>query len=193
MDVGLLRFWTKVEKTLDDCWLWTGAKCFGYGTFQLDGKAQRAHRVIWLWTKGQIPERLLVCHKCDVRNCVNPEHLFLGTYLDNNRDRKEKGRGATGDRNGARLYPERLARGDANPSRRFPERLAWGAKNHMRQHPEKARGEANANAILTAAQVAEIRRVYRPRRPEAERDAFAASYGVCTGTIYRIMQRKIWL
>lgn len=65
----------------------------GYGTILLSNdKKSLVHRVAWSLFKGPIPEDLHVLHKCDVRNCVNPYHLFLGTNLDNIHDRIAKGR-----------------------------------------------------------------------------------------------------
>jgi hypothetical protein len=86
------RFWKHVNKT-DGCWIWTGAHDRGgYGWFK-DHKSRRAHRVSWELFNGPIPEGLFVCHICDVRDCVNPDHLFLGTNSDNMRDMRRKGRG----------------------------------------------------------------------------------------------------
>jgi hypothetical protein len=76
------------------CWLWVGAILPDkYGTIRIDGRTQKAHRVSWELHRGQIPEGLFVCHKCDVRCCVNPDHLFLGTQQDNVNDMMRKGRG----------------------------------------------------------------------------------------------------
>lgn len=86
------RFWRKVSKT-DGCWLWTaGLDGHGYGQVFDGEKGARAHRVSWMLTIGEIPEGLSVLHKCDVRTCVNPEHLFLGTIADNVSDMVTKGR-----------------------------------------------------------------------------------------------------
>ena len=51
-----------------------------------------AHRQAWVQNFGPIPKGMYVCHTCDVRNCINPEHLFLGTQSDNIRDMATKGR-----------------------------------------------------------------------------------------------------
>lgn len=72
----------------------------GYISLQRNGKRMSAHRVIWERKFGPIPEGLCILHKCDVRNCINPEHLFLGTKTDNNRDRDQKGRTAQGEKIG---------------------------------------------------------------------------------------------
>ena len=90
------RFWEKVEKT-DDCWLWIAAKdgC-GYGLFRDNGKTHRAHRFIYQSIHGDIPKGLHVCHACDTPSCVNPDHLWLGTNLDNIADKTAKGRTRAG-------------------------------------------------------------------------------------------------
>jgi hypothetical protein len=85
------RFWSKVHKT-DTCWLWTGSLRNGYGQSSMLHKPLYAHRLIWEMTYGPIPPGLQVLHKCDVRNCVRPDHLFLGTQADNVHDRINKGR-----------------------------------------------------------------------------------------------------
>jgi len=75
------------------CWYWTGnqRKKTGYGGFRFNGKMMLSHRVSWLLFKGEIGENH-VLHKCDNPSCVNPDHLFLGTHVDNMNDMKIKGR-----------------------------------------------------------------------------------------------------
>lgn len=91
------RFWAKVKKT-DSCWLWTACKSnTGYGQIQLLHKSLGSHRVSWELHNGKIPKGMFILHKCDVRACVNPSHLFLGTHKDNNDDKIKKGRQAKGE------------------------------------------------------------------------------------------------
>ena len=102
------KFWAKVEKSQDgkDCWPWLGRRQLpakhtkrgvGYGLFQ---PTIPAHRLAYELTRGAIPEGLCVMHKCDNPSCVNPQHLVLGTYADNNHDKTLKGRNAMGEKHG---------------------------------------------------------------------------------------------
>lgn len=75
------------------CVLWTGGiTSAGYGSTLFEGRIQQAHRVYWQLLVGPIPKGLHVLHKCDVKRCVNINHLFLGTHADNMCDMKLKGR-----------------------------------------------------------------------------------------------------
>lgn len=84
----------------ESCWNWKGS--LGglreqRARFGLFGKNRAAARVMWILLHGEIPKGLNVCHKCDNPKCVNPNHLFLGTQIDNILDCKNKGRIAKGE------------------------------------------------------------------------------------------------
>lgn len=91
------RFWKKVEKG-DGCWNWKGQKgTKGYGTFRYHaGKGRNrgilCHRIAYTLTKGPIKQGECVLHSCDNRLCCNPDHLRVGTNIDNIRDRLERNR-----------------------------------------------------------------------------------------------------
>lgn len=93
------RFWSKVRKSDDGCWEWTGSlDKNGYGQVWIGGKYRKPHRVTYELTFGNICDGFFVCHKCDNPACVRPDHLFLGTIRDNNNDRTRKGRSARGEK-----------------------------------------------------------------------------------------------
>lgn len=124
------------------CQLWLGSvNAKGYGKFGSGGKNVRAHREAWIERNGPVPRSMHVCHRCDVRSCINPDHLFLGTAADNNADMMAKGR--------HRAPPKRQG---PRPPRAGP-----------------ARGETHCRAKLTESVIRVIRASDLPKKVLARR------------------------
>lgn len=105
------------------CWEWLQARTVtgGYGVVSIANRQQRVHRAMWRVKFGEIPDGMCVLHKCDNPPCCNPEHLFLGTIGDNNRDRDEKGRHAKGE---ACTRNRRSYKGSHNPRAKLSDEKA---------------------------------------------------------------------
>jgi hypothetical protein len=174
----IARFWPKVNKRSGhfwngtECWAWVACRTrFGHGLFGVQGKNVGAHRVSYELAYGPIPAALWVLHRCDNPWCVRPEHLFLGTALDNNRDRHEKGRYASGDRHPARLHPEKF--GDP----------------HLLPNYVAPRGESHGNAKLTDELVRTIRRLSAEGMGYA---TIAARINSSKSNVARVVRRQRW-
>ena len=135
----------------DGCWIWLGSKVDGYGQVLLKiagkWKPYRVHRLSWEYHHGPIPPGKCVCHTCDVRQCVNPTHLFIGTVSDNNRDMTRKGRQRTpkGEGNGNAKITKEAAEYIQKNYRRYKKGSAVELSNlfgiHRAQVVKVARGE----------------------------------------------------
>jgi HNH endonuclease len=161
------RFMEKVFPVPEaGCWIWDAYTMKnGYGLGCLNGKRQLAHRVSYQLFKGPIPDGQNVLHRCDVRSCVNPTHLFAGTLSDNTQDMIRKGRdrsigfhhrGKTHCKNGHEFTPENTrVRKDGYGGRRCiicfeashkkwmekdPVRFHLGAAARTRKHYAKLKG-----------------------------------------------------
>ena len=123
-DTMASRFWKKVdvrENEPGECWGWTGETFpAGYGRLQVGAHSVVAHRVSWMVNRGEIPEGMRVCHRCDNPPCTNPWHLFLGTDADNVADKVSKGR----QRPGAEHPSAILSEDDVRAIRRAPESVS---------------------------------------------------------------------
>ncbi len=107
------RFWSRVAINIFGCWLWQGPpRHNGYGELHIWRKTRRAHVVAYYLATGIWPGKLRTLHTCDVRNCCNPLHLYLGTDADNSADMVARGRQAKGEKNGTRTHPESVHRGE---------------------------------------------------------------------------------
>ena len=161
------RFWSIVQKS-DGCWLWKNRLGVdGYARIYTPMGREYAHRAAYQLINGVIPDGMLVCHRCDVRHCCNPAHLFLGTTADNARDAMNKGRlDLTGLRNRkgqtGYWYPHRIPK-----------------------------GEDVGTAKLTADAVREIRYCYA--EGGITHKELAERFGVKRQHICRIVNRQTWM
>lgn len=158
-----------------DCWIWGGAGYRnGYGAFAIGRKTNTAHRASYILHKGPIPEGMFICHTCDVKNCVNPDHLWAGDQVANMQDCIRKGRHSHGETHSEFLRNRNMKREDC----------AFVKYPHL-----VPRGEKNFGAKLTDDKV----RLVRVLISQGERQCvIAKQMGVSTGVISQIRHRKAW-
>jgi len=152
---------------------------------------KKVHRLVCEAFHGPQPEgKQCVAHRDgDVEN-NRPQNVYWATYLENAADRDRHGTTAKGDASGAKTHPERWIRGDDHWTRRNPERVVRGDNHPKRLRPElSSRGEANTNAKLTEAAVAEIRAT--PKVHGSGR-LLADKFGVSMGLISAVRNRRHW-
>lgn len=170
-----VKFERSIQRT-PECWLWMGQiRPNGYGCIPHRRKNVSPHRFAFEQAKGPIPKGMQVCHTCDNRRCVNPDHLFLGDAFDNMRDMINKGRGATGARHGRHTMPERTARGERSGKRLHPEAYPKGEKVY--------------NAKLNGDVVKTIRRMHEEGTPDS---VIAELFSVSRATVHSVRTGKTW-
>lgn len=203
------RFWRHVRKSdSTECWLWDGAVTpDGYGRIIYLGITRLAHRVSYELHHGFIPPspngRKLwhICHHCDIKKCVNPAHLFLGTNQQNQADKNAKGRQAKGERHGcSKLTEERVvAIRNSNESNRLLAQqlgvnqalISMIRRGHVWKHvggPIRT-GPTRPHAKLDEAKVLEIRKRYTAGESMA---SIGRSLGVTRQAIRHVVSGKLW-
>jgi hypothetical protein len=115
MDLASLIAYRSIPEPNSGCWIWLGALTDGYGSMVVGRGTDKVHRLMWLVTHGEIPAGICVLHHCDNRACCNPDHLYLGTKLDNARDRVRRKR--EGDRRGEKNGRAKLTADDVRTIR----------------------------------------------------------------------------
>lgn len=214
----LERFLAKVEKQNEvtsphvdtPCWIWTASRYpSGYGVMRIkingEWKSRAAHRLHFEHHNGAIPGNVpgsrgwLVCHRCDVRHCVNPEHLFLGSNRDNAQDMSRKGRSPRGERGGlakitraqAIAIARATAAGETVESIAARHSIGKTAVSDIRRgrtwsHVTRGIRPGPRRPKLTREDAARIREQYR-RQPESHR-AIAERLGVSRSRISQILR-----
>lgn len=168
-------FWKKVDKKESGCWEWIGCISNGYGQLMRKGNHYRAHRYVLMLSGIEVPAHLVVLHACDNPKCVNPDHLSIGTQLDNWNDCVRKDRHARGQRNGMHTKPHSRSIGDKNGAHTHPERLA--------------RGEKSPSSKITGSDVLKIR---EQRTLGATYNSLSVEFGISIGAVVKIVKGRSW-
>lgn len=165
------RFWEYVDKSAgpDGCWIWTGnISNAGYGRFTDYWQKFSAHRLSYEFANGPTPPGKNVCHTCDVRACVNPAHLWLGSHTDNMQDAIAKGR-----HGGFKTRGRPGARGEANGHAILTDEQVLAIRAAYQPRPTDLQGPWPKTGRPTVTSLAD-------------------EYGVSRSLIHAILMRKVW-
>lgn len=162
------RLMIRIEKK-GECWEWNryvGER--GYALLSYQGKMHNAHRLSYQIFKGNIPENLFVCHTCDNRKCINPDHLWLGTRRENIQDASKKGRlpGGPGHK----------------PSPDVIEKL-------LKSRKPFPNGEQHPTSKLKKEDIIHIRKLLDEGIKQTD---IAKKFNVCSGVISQIKHKRTW-
>jgi hypothetical protein len=160
------RFLKFVDKS-ESCWIWKGSYFeTGYGQFWLNKKTMTAHKSSWILLKNEKTNGKCVCHTCDNRFCVNPDHLFLGSHKDNTQDMIKKGRQPIQKRKICTEDREKIINMHYQGIRQRDIGKLFGVHQwhinriiHENIPSKSLSGEGNCNAKLTAEIVLEMRKL----------------------------------
>lgn len=198
------RLVAKIAIADSGCWEWQACRqTNGYGAIQVGGQKVSTHRAMWRALHGPLPTQTYVCHRCDNKRCINPDHLFAGTAADNARDREQKGRGArlTGEKNYAAILSDaevaavarRYAEGEraAQLAHEFGVSIAT-IHNWARRHDifVGTAGSRNGRAVLNEARVVQVRALLASGMSQL---AVGRYMGVSGYAIWLIAHGKSWL
>jgi len=199
------------------CQIWMGCLSKGgYGGLKNGLRKQRAHRVMWELRHGPLKDGAVVCHRCDVPSCVNPDHLFMGTYADNNADTWRKGRGRYAVMRGSQNAHSKLTEDGvilirnmalALPTQQIADQFGINAETVRRivrgqswRHvpmpdmPPRSSGLSqpgmqNPSAKLTDSDVRRIRDLSQSGQSQSH---LAEEFGVSQSTIFKVVRNKTW-
>mgnify|MGYP001568119767 CR=1 FL=1 len=212
------KFWNKVDRSgeVDSCWVWMGARrSNGYGNFNAgNGKTASAHKLSFFLTTGDYPTDKNVLHRCDNRLCVNPAHLFLGTFADNSADMVAKKRSTYGERNPMSKLTERdvmAIRKEYSEGQVTHQYLAdqyvvcratiqlvtkgkiWNrdpSVEFITKERQIVRGEKSGKAKLTNDKAREIKRKYLAG--EGSFVSLSKEFGISKATAWRVAKGHSW-
>lgn len=180
------------------CWDYTGnIGANGYGQFWMNNKNYSAHRASFLLLKGTIPYGKHVCHTCDNKKCINPDHLFLGTPKENNDNKIVKGRQYIQKR---KLSIHQIKNIHKLNNLGIDQRTIAKKYNihqktvfrfiHEKYPVKECVGESNNKSLLTESEVKEIRKMYIPHVFGSHR--ISKEFGVNKSTIQRVLRGETW-